>query len=148
MHGCPISGVLLIVNRMKAHIAAITVTAAALCVVGCKSTQIENKEDLLSAAGFQMKPANTPERQASLKALPANKFVPKTMDDKTEYVYADPVVCNCLYVGDQNAYSAYKKEVFQRNLADEQQLTAQMYTQPFAWGGWDWGAWGWRGRWW
>lgn len=121
---------------------------SASVLIGCQSAQIHEREDLLAAAGFQMKPANTPERQAALRKLPANKFVPKTKGDQVAYVFADPVVCNCLYVGDQAAYSRYKQEVFQRNLADEQQMTALTYQNAWDWDGWDWGPWGWRGRWW
>jgi hypothetical protein len=79
--------------------------------------------------------------------LPANKFIPKAKGDGLSYIYADPVVCNCLYVGDQTAFSAYKKEVFTRNIVDEQQLTAETYNDQWNWDGWDWGAWGPR-RWW
>jgi hypothetical protein len=115
---------------------------------GCQTLaqRVTDKEDLLAAAGFAAQPANTPQRLASLRALPANKFVPKTKGDAIEYVYADPVVCNCLYVGDQTAFNAYKKEVFTRNIVNEQQLTAETYSDPWNWAGWDSGAWGFR-RW-
>ena len=53
------------------------------------------------------------------------------------YVYADPLVCACLYVGDQAAYGRYRQEVFQRRLADEQAMTAQMNQSA-----WDDGLWG------
>jgi hypothetical protein len=29
--------------------------------------------------------------------------------DKIRYVYADPDVCDCLYVGSQHAYERYKQ---------------------------------------
>jgi hypothetical protein len=79
--------------------------------------------------------------------LPANKFIPKAKGDGLSYIYADPVVCNCLYVGDQTAFNAYKKEVFTRNIVDEQQLTAETYSDQWNWAGWDRGAWGPRGWW-
>ncbi len=44
----------------------------------------------------------------------------------------------CLYVGDQNAYALYRKNMFDKQLADENAMTAQemeMYS-------WDWGPWG------
>ena len=131
---------------------SLVITSLVACagLLACETTQrrISEKEDLLAAAGFSMKPADTPEREAALKSLPPNKFVPKSKGDQVEYLYADPIVCNCLYVGDQNAFNAYKREVFERNLADQAQLTAQTYQQAFDWAGWDWGPWGWRGRWW
>ena len=44
---------------------------------GCQTLaqKVTDKEDLLAAAGFAVQPANTPQRLASLRALPANKFV-------------------------------------------------------------------------
>ena len=122
--------------------------ASVLCIglSGCETPQeqITNKEDLLAAAGFTVLPANTPQRQMELSQLPPNKFMPRAMDDRFEYLYADPVVCNCLYIGDQKAYGAYKQEIFARDIANQQQMTAEMYQQPWGgWGGWDWGPWWW-----
>lgn len=42
------------------------------------------------------------------------------------YVYSDPKVCNCLYVGNQAAYGRYMSYVQAQNLADQQQMTADM----------------------
>ena len=122
-----------------------------LVLVACESLpgRISGREDLLAAAGFKVLPANTPEREAELKTLPLNHFVTRAKDDHVEYLYADRLVCNCLYAGDQTAYNNYKRELFDKNLADEQQLTAQMYQRPWGWYGWDWGPWGWAGPpWW
>jgi hypothetical protein len=47
-----------------------------VAVVAC-ANQVQNKEDMLAAAGFTLVPANTPERQAALAALPPHKFVTK-----------------------------------------------------------------------
>ena len=127
------------------------IACISVCVVlgGCQTLgqRVKDKEDLLAAAGFTVQPANTPQRLASLRALPANKFIPKAKGDGLSYIYADPVVCNCLYVGNQTAFNAYKKEVFTRNIVDEQQLTAETYSDQWNWAGWDWGAWGPRGWW-
>jgi hypothetical protein len=124
----------------------LAIVPACLLIAACQSLQgrISEKEDLLAAAGFDVKPANTPKREAELKSLPPGKFVSRAKDDHVEYLYADPVVCNCLYIGDQTAFNKYKSEVFQRQLADEQQVTAEMYQEPPAfWAGWSWGPWGW-----
>jgi hypothetical protein len=37
--------------------------------------------------------------------------------------------------------------VFTRNIVDEQQFTAETYSDGWNWAGWDWGAWGPGGRW-
>jgi hypothetical protein len=109
-------------------------------LTGCLSAsqQVQQKEDQLVAAGFILRPANTPERQDMLKRLPPHKFVKKVHGDVVHYVYADPLVCDCLYVGTQEAYSKYQNYMQQKNLADEQQTTAELYSDP----AWNWGAWG------
>lgn len=43
----------------------------------------------------------------------------------------------CLYVGDQAAYGRYRQEMFQRQLVNEQAMTAQMNQMD-----WDDGPWG------
>jgi hypothetical protein len=106
----------------------------------CETQQqiVTQHEDNLSAAGFIVRPANTPERQAMLLRLPAHKFVQRVNGDTVHYVYADPLVCGCLYVGTQQAYNQYKLHQQQQHLADEQQMNAQIYADS----AWSWGAWG------
>lgn len=114
-------------------------------IAACQSPQqrIAGKEDLLSAAGFKIVQANTPQRQTSLQQLPPHKFSRQIRDGRLFYVYPDPTVCACLYVGDQKAYGAYRKEVFEKHLADEQAMTANEMADY-----WDWGPWGgWPGGW-
>jgi hypothetical protein len=107
---------------------------------GCQSQRqmVTAHEDQLAAAGFLVRPANTPEREAMLRRLPPLKFIERVRGDAVHYVYADPLVCNCLYVGSQQAYNQFKLHEQQQRLADEQLLTAQMYSDP----AWSWGAWG------
>lgn len=118
--------------------------SSALCLTallaGCQSAPqvVASKENLLEAAGFVSKAATTPAQQAALKSLPANKLVKQNVDNKVVYVYADPVVCQCVYSGNQAAYSKYSQMVFQQNLADEQLMTASMEQNYFdfsPWGG-------------
>ena len=101
-----------------------TLAALGLCVglAACQSPQqkVAAKEDMMTAAGFKFVPANTPQRQVQFKQLPPHKFSRQIKDGRVFYVYPDPTVCVCLYVGDQNAYATYRKNVFQQNLADEQ----------------------------
>jgi len=111
---------------------ALTVTACAQAVA--------NKEDLLTAAGFSFRPADTPQRISALHALPPHKFVHQERHGRTVWIYADPTICGCLYVGDQQAYSNYKQEVFAKRLANEQQMTAEMNENAAM--QMDWGPWG------
>jgi hypothetical protein len=114
-------------------------TAALLVVTtACTTQAVQNKEDMLAAAGFTQVPANTPQRQASLATLPPHKFVRQVRANNVLYTYADPTICNCLYVGNQDAYGRYRENVFLRHLANEQQMTAEMNQMNWdAWGpGW------------
>jgi len=115
--------------------------ALALCLAVSACTmprqRAVDQEDLLSTAGFTVWPANTPERIAFLHDLPPNKVVQRVRGGTVRYVYADPLVYGCLYVGHEDAYGRYCQEVFQRRLANEQQMTAQMDQDA-----WDEGSWG------
>ncbi len=110
----------------------------ALAACATPQQQVEQKEDSLAAAGFSQRPANTPERQAMLNRLPPHHFVRRVRGDTVTYVYADPLVCDCLYVGSQQAYGQYKLHIQQQNLVDEQEMTAQDYSDS----AWNWGGWG------
>jgi hypothetical protein len=120
-----------------------TMTSLLLCMgalTACQTQQqiVSEHEDNLSAAGFIIRPANTPERQQMLSRLPPHKFVQRVSGDTVHYIYADPLVCGCLYVGSQQAFNQYKLHQQQQRLADEQQMTAQAYADP----AWRWDAWG------
>src|SRR5271165_5691941 len=109
-----------------------SLTAGALMTLGlvlsaCQS--VENKEDLLAAAGFNLQPANTPARLAALESLPPHKFVVQTKNNNVVYVYGDPTICKCVYFGNQQAYANYRAMVFQQRIANEQQMTAYMQQQ-------------------
>jgi hypothetical protein len=127
-------------SRMSRAPAALGAFLAFTVLAACESQQqmITEHEDKLSAAGFVIKPANTPERQAMLTRLPAHKFVMRQNGDTIHYVYADPLVCGCLYVGTQQAYNQYKANQLAQHLADEQLMSAQAYSDAT----WSWPAWG------
>jgi hypothetical protein len=109
--------------------------ALPFALVGC-ANQVQTKEDMLAAAGFTLVPANTPERQASLSSLPPHKFSHQVSNNnRVFFIYPDPTICDCLYIGDQAAYDRYRADVFQKQIANEQQMTAQTYQM-------DWGPWG------
>ena len=111
-----------------------------LAITGCASQQqlVGQKEDLLAAAGFQVRIADSPHRLAAMRSLPPNKFVTKVVNGQPVYLYADPLVCRCVYFGNQQNWAAYRQEVLAKQLADEAQMTALMYQSA-----WDWGPWGW-----
>jgi hypothetical protein len=111
-----------------------------LGVVGCESQQqrVSQKEDLLAAAGFQVRVADTPQRVAAMGHLPPNKFVTRVVSGSPIYQYADPLVCKCVYFGTQQNWDAYRQEMFAQRIANENQMTAMMNQEA-----WDLGPWGW-----
>jgi hypothetical protein len=122
------------------RLTALCAAALMLGIAGCVSPQqqVGQKEDLLAAAGFQVRPADSPHRVAAMRRLPPNKFVSRIRDGSLVYLYADPLDCNCVYFGTQQNWDAYKQEMFARQIANEQQMTAIMNQEE-----WDWGPWGW-----
>jgi hypothetical protein len=128
-------------SRVSAF-AALAGTALLLGACANSADVIGQREDMLAAAGFSLRPADTPDRIASLKGLPPHKFVSSVRSGVVTYVYADPTICGCLYVGDQAAYGRYQKMVFDKKIADEQQAAAQLNDNAaLNWNVGPWGAW-------
>jgi len=112
--------------------------AVVLAVTGCASirrNEAASTEELLAAAGFQMRPADTPERLAELNSLPRQKFVTTIKDGNVVYTYADPDKCHCLYVGGQREYSVYDQLKINKEIAtDEAEATiGYPWSSPWWW---------------
>ncbi|WP_246737943.1 MULTISPECIES: hypothetical protein [Rhizobium] len=125
-------------HKTSASAAMLIVAMLGLTSCQTEAESVQHKEDGLAAAGFIVRPANTPARQAMLKRLPANKFLTRTHGDTVSYVYADPLGCQCLYVGSQQAYDRYRATRLQEKIANRQLLAAQTYQDAT----WDWNVWG------
>jgi len=70
----------------------------------------QHSSNLLINAGFVMRAADTPDKLARLKRFPTDKFaMRKTSDGRVYYVYADPALCVCAYVGTQQAMDSYRR---------------------------------------
>jgi hypothetical protein len=121
----------------------LTLGAISLVLAACQTPQeaVQQKEDLLATAGFTLQPANSPKRIAAMNKLPPNKFVRQTSGGTVVYVYADPAGCQCVYFGNQTAWSNYRAAVFAKQLANEQQMTAMMNQDAFDFGPWGPGFW-------
>ena len=123
----------------RALMIVVTLTGLAACAT--PQERVASTEDRLSAAGFVVRPANSPERVSMLNRLPPHKFVRTTRGDRVNYVYADPLVCGCLYMGAQDAYNRYRANQLRERIANEQQMAAADYADA----SWNWGPWGWDG---
>ena len=95
------------------------IVALGVVLVGCA----EETEQLLSAAGFEAKVADTPEKLAHLQTLTQQKLVRHTKDGKNYYVYAD-AKRQCLFMGDEAAYERFRNLQVQQEIADENQMAA------------------------
>lgn len=73
-----------------------------------------------------------------LASLPPNQLLRRTRNGTVSYVYADPLVCRCLYVGGQEAYARYQRQAQRERLADEREMAAQLEFDN----NWDWQIWG------
>lgn len=108
---------------------------------GCtyfRKEDADKTEATLAAAGFRMKPADTPKREASLAQFPVRKIVSRPHEGKVVYFYADPDFCKCIYTGTQQEYSRYRQLAIQQNIAQEQVEAAEMNENAAM----DWGMWG------
>jgi hypothetical protein len=128
---------------MKPRTAAIAAAALLLCaamLAACQSAppNLGGYDDNLAAAGFIMKPANTPQRETMLTRLPQHQFLIRQNGNVVHYVYADQLVCDCIYVGTQQAYDQYRATQVAQNRASERQLAALSYDDA----AWSWNAWG------
>jgi hypothetical protein len=81
--------------------------AIGLSVAGCATLQMQETrttEQLLAAAGFQAKTADTPEKATHLGTLPPHMMLRRDRNGEAYYVYADPTGCRCLYTGSEQQY--------------------------------------------
>lgn len=121
----------------------ILLSVIGVLLAGCASlqeAQRANTERLLSAAGFRIIPASTPERQKSLAALEPFTVIRKLKGDEVRYAYADPVQ-NLLYTGDQEAYAKYQELLLQQQIANSNMSAARMNMNAAQqWN--DWPCWG------
>jgi len=86
--------------------------APVLLGAGCAAIeryQVRDTQRMLAAAGFQLHPADSPERQEELRSIPPHRIVRRTTNDGIVYTYADPEICGCLYVGGPEEYSRYER---------------------------------------
>ena len=86
---------------------------------GVQQRETLSYERTLSAAGFQMRLADTPEKMAQLEKLPQHRMLTQAHDGQKLFLYADAEDCRCLYAGTQRAYDAFNKIVAQQDVADQ-----------------------------
>jgi hypothetical protein len=119
------------------HYKLVALSLLVAVLAACQSTQVLQQEDDLSAAGFTVRIADTAERQDMMNRLPPNQFVQRVSGNSVHYVYADPVVCGCLYIGTQQEFDRYVVNM-QLDFAQAQRIAFLNYYDA----AWNWDAWG------
>ena len=130
---------------MKKGIVRLAMTMLALVLVfalaGCaavqevKKNEAASREQLLAAAGFKEKLADTPQKLAHLQTLPQRQLFAQSRKGKTYYLYADALNCKCVYVGNQAAYDRFQQLQVEKQIVAQERMTAAMnYESQFDWG--------------
>lgn len=100
--------------------------AACLGLAACQTLSVQEREDLLTQAGFTRKEADTPEKIAKMRSLAANKFNQVVQNGRLVFVYADPNVCNCIYLGYQDSFDRYRELLLARDGGNEAAVTTAL----------------------
>jgi hypothetical protein len=86
---------------------------------GCAGTQAQNKESLLSAAGFRVRIPSTQEQWAKYNQMTPDKLERNTSNGKTLYTYADKQK-GVVYIGGDKAYQRYRELGIRQSLAQKE----------------------------
>lgn len=62
----------------------------------------------LEDIGFVMRAATPQQFDRIRSALPARRFVARTVGGRRYYLYADPDLCKCVFLGNETAMQSYK----------------------------------------
>src|SRR5260370_17250250 len=108
-------------NGHRGWSGAVVVAAILMGLGGCATVGYGPvaTERILSAAGFQMKLADTPETLTTLQSLPPRTLVPAPRHGQMRYLFPDPPRCGCLYEGTESQYQGDRRIEFEKQLADE-----------------------------
>ena len=123
---------------MTKPICRLSAVGLMLAIAGCGATPTAQEGDMLAAAGFQVRVADSPHRVAQMKQLPSSRFVTRVRNGQKVYLYSDPHACNCVYLGSQQNWDAYQQQLAARQMAKEEEISAAESQAE-----WDFGAWGW-----
>jgi 4-hydroxyphenylpyruvate dioxygenase-like putative hemolysin len=96
-----------------------------LDLIGCSTTSPKKKafaeEELLVAAGFTYKVADTAKKLEKLKSLPQRKLLRQSRPHEVTYLYADVASCKCVYWGDEDAYQRLRRLAYDEKLTEKQE---------------------------
>jgi hypothetical protein len=120
---------------------AVMMVVLGLALVGCatgpsSSPAAKSQDDLLKQAGFTTQSADSPQKLAYIKTLPAKKVVLNQYKEKPLYlVCTDPDATQC-FLGDQAAYERYQRLSIQQSISEDQRTIQEHRWDPEAWQMW------------
>jgi hypothetical protein len=126
------------IRSIHATMTILVAVAIAGTLVGCTSQRANGLEQQLTAAGFQVWYADTPQKLANLEALSQRRLVAHPYAGGIRYVYADADGCKCVYAGNQLAYDEYQRMAAGDKVAGPGVMAAEMNKDAAM----DWGVWG------
>jgi hypothetical protein len=103
----------------------------AVLAAGCAESHADRAqrlEPMLAKAGFRMVPASTPARQQKLNDMTPLQINYVARRGKPAYWFADPYVCNCLYVGNEQNFEQFQ-QLKQAGREDQAQEVTNMAEQ-------------------
>lgn len=110
-------------KNMKEIITVLKLTGTfALLMVGfcaCTSYKVENKESLLSSAGFRSHTPSTQTQWVMFKGMTPYKLERNTKSGKALYSYADPQR-GVVYIGGDKAYQRYRQLALQESIEEKE----------------------------
>ena len=95
------------------------VIIAAAILTGCAAlhtTGTRSREAMLIDAGFSVESGAT---AADVRTPPARRVRREMRDGKTVYVYRDPELCHCIYVGGEPEYQELQRRLLEQYVSDE-----------------------------
>ena len=111
------------------RITLVFVLVVSATLAGCAESQqhrAKRLEPMLSAAGFLVMLPNTPARADELNSMTSAKMRCFSQGGKMHYWFADPVVCHCLFVGNEKAYQRYQQIKLQERMQQQAAETAML----------------------
>ena len=128
-----------------------TLPALALLLSACaqvRDSDTRLTENHLLTAGFKIMLADTVERQRMLNALPPETVTRIPRDDTVYYIYADPDLCSCLYVGREAEFQRLQELALERRDSDRRMIANELDQDArLGWGPTGpWGQWGMNGN--
>jgi hypothetical protein len=105
-------------KRILGGLSLTIILLVANLLTGCAAHNTQSTEDLLSAAGFNVVIATTPQQLKHLATLPPYKMMRIQRQGKDRYVYADPGR-KLIYVGGLFSYDRYRDMRLAKNVTEE-----------------------------